>query len=660
MIYYEPNTQSIDIEKLLSDNGPLADGFTNYESRPQQIEMAVAVDAALQSGYHLAVEAGTGVGKSFAYLIPAIKQIVAEKKKILISTHTINLQEQLINKDLPFLAEHLEFDFVASLAKGRSNYICHRRLEYAIAKQTGLFNDTTDTLSELKTWASKTKNGSLSDLGYVPPMQIWDMVQSEHGNCKHRKCPHYGRCFYWKARRQLDKSDIIVANHSLLFSDLVLKEKSPIGVLPEYDSIILDEAHNIESVAEDHFGINISSYTLDYNLNRLYNTKTKRGLISPDQKEIVKLVRTCQTDSKLFFRQVNAWLDNIDKTGSCHKCPENFIDDNITPTIKELRNKLNDHIKQIENEDEMAELQRLSDRLRELIADINAFLNQSNDQHVYWVEVSGAKRNFVRLKSAPVKAAENIKAVLFDAFNSVILTSATLSCGEQDKNRGFEFFASRIGLGEHNALLLGSPYDYEKQVKLYIEQNMPDPNSPDFIRSTVEKLKHYLAITQGKAFVLFTSYSMLRKTADMLESWLDQNNITLLQQGKDLDRTTLLNVFKADTNSVLFGTSSFWQGVDVPGDSLSSVIITKLPFAVPNHPLIEGKIEQIRKEGGNPFYQYQLPQAIIKFKQGFGRLIRSHNDTGIIAVLDSRIHAKSYGKFFLQAIPKCKVIFSDR
>ncbi len=654
MIYFDK--QPIDVSHILSDSGPLAEAFESYESRPQQVEMARAVDAALGKKYHLAVEAGTGVGKSFAYLIPAIKQIVGQNGKVLISTYTINLQEQLINKDIPFLAEYLGFDFTASLAKGRGNYLCKRRLEHAFSKQAGLFDEVTQNLRQLSKWAAETKNGSLSDLDFVPPSQVWDMVQSEHGNCKGRKCSHYAKCFYWRARRQLDKSDIIVANHSLLFSDLVLKGKSPMGVLPEYQFVILDEAHNIESVAEEHFGIDISSYGLNFTFNRLHNPNTKRGLIDISQEEIVRDIKNCVADTKLFFRQVDAWLDNVNG-GGASKCPANFVDDNITPSIKDLRARLNGLIKNSDEEDDIFELQSVVDRLREIEAQIRAFLNQSVAEHVYWVETSG-KRKFARLKSAPVNAAKDIKESLFDRYQSVILTSATLSCGPASDGQpaGFDFLASRIGLGEHTALMLGSPFDYAKQVKLYIETGMPEPNSVNFVKLAVEKLKKYLEMTGGKAFVLFTSYQMLRKTADLMSHWMAEHDMTLLQQGSNFDRTTLLRMFKEDTNSVLFGTASFWQGVDVPGTSLSNVIITKLPFAVPNHPLIEGKIEQIRANGGNPFYQYQLPEAVIKFKQGFGRLIRSHSDSGIIAILDSRVMTKPYGKLFLNAIPKCEVI----
>lgn len=662
MIYFDKQPNKIDVAEFLSDKGPLADSFGNFETRPEQIEMAKAVDSALEKKYHLVVEAGTGVGKSFAYLLPAIKQVLDKKQKVLISTYTINLQEQLINKDIPFLADCTGFDFEATLAKGRGNYLCMRRLEYALNKYAGLFDEFGQMLIDISKWAKETSDGSLSSLGFAPPSQVWDMVQSEHGNCKGRKCSHYKNCFYWKARRRLEKSDIIVANHALLFSDLILKESSPTGVLPNYEYLIVDEAHNIESVAEEHFGINISSFAFNFILNNLYNPKSRRGLLTlTGNKDIIEDVKDCQEAVKVFFRQIQAWFDNTNSGDNLtKKCPANFVDDNITGPLKSLRAKINEVLKAEKKEDDedssddSFELQRAYERLRDIESEIKQFLSQSIEEQVYWVECSSNKKNY-RLRSAPVKAADDIKRVLFDKFSSVIMTSATLNCGSKDQQHGFEFFTSRIGLGEHKALCLGSPYDYLRQVSLYIEKNMPEPSSKEFITAAVEKIKKYILMTGGKAFVLFTSYLMLEQTARLMQSWFEENNILLLQQGKEIDRTTLLKIFKEDTNSVLFGTDSFWQGVDVPGDSLSNVIIVKLPFAVPNHPLIEGKIEQIRKDGGNPFFDFQLPAAIIKFKQGFGRLIRSSSDTGIVAVLDSRIFTKKYGQMFIEAIPKCKM-----
>ncbi len=654
------NHDDLTIDQILGDGGLIARTFNQFETRPQQIQMAKAVKTAFDKGGHLTAEAGTGVGKSFAYLISAIDLVRQKKGKVLISTYTINLQQQLINKDIPFLSEILPWEFSAVLAKGRGNYLCKRRLEYARRTSRDLFRDFGAQLSELTQWSRTTEDGSLSDLDKVPDHDVWDAVRSEHGNCRGRKCKFFRDCFYWKARRALDTADIIVANHALMFSDLILKQND-YGVLPKYDHVIVDEAHNIESVAEDHFGINISNFTISYLLRKLYNPKTRKGLLAfSESTEPVELVKKCDNAAKVFFTQVQAWHAHA-KDENNGKCYAGFVDDNITDSLKNLRMSLVKEVKKIEDEDEQFEYERYIDKCRSIETELKDFLKQPNDENVYWVEVGKARRKRTSLRSAPINVGPHVKQCLFDAYNSVIMTSATLSCGKGKDKKGFEFFAGRIGLEVYNAVKSGSPFDYQSQVTMYIEADLPEPNHEDFNDKATEALKKYIKKTDGKAFVLFTSYSMLRKMAETLEEWFAENNFDLLCQGAGVDRSTLLEEFKANERSVLFGTDSFWQGVDVRGDALSNVIIVKLPFAVPNHPLIQGRIAQIKKEGHNPFFTYQLPTAIIKFKQGFGRLIRSKTDTGIVVVLDSRIAHKRYGHTFIDALPPCKIeVVSDR
>ncbi|HEG43453.1 MAG TPA: helicase [Phycisphaerales bacterium] len=649
------NPDSLSVSDILSENGLIAKTYDGYEERPQQVEMALAVQKAFNEGSHLAVEAGTGVGKSFAYLVSAIDQVLRKRGKVIISTYTISLQEQLINKDIPFLADVIGGDFTACLAKGRTNYLCKRRLDYAIARQKGQFQELIDDIMLVAAWASDTKDGSLSDMPEVPSPGVWDAVKSEHGNCRGRKCPHFRDCFYWKARRKLDTANIIVANHALLFSDLVLKEVSP-GILPEYNFVVIDEAHNVEHVAEDHFGINITNYTISYLLSHLYNTRTRRGLLAfiTGADNVIALVEKCTEAAKVFFTQVQAWHEHA-KDETSGKCHPNFVDDNITETLKELRVALGELSKKGEDEDDRFEFERYIDRCKGLEESIKEFLTQPQEGSIYWVEVSKGRRRRISLRSAPLNVGPDIKRCLFDKFDSVIMTSATLSCDGSDDAGGFEFFAGRIGLEDFRALQLGSPFDYKRQVTMYVEADLPEPNNKDFHAEAMEKVKKYLLQTDGKAFVLFTSYVMLRKFADGLTDFLAENQMELLTQGGGTDRSTLLEHFKDDHRSVLFGTDSFWQGVDVPGQALSNVIIVRLPFAVPNHPLIQGRIEQIRQKGESPFFTYQLPMAIIRFKQGFGRLVRNKTDTGIVVVLDSRIVRKNYGKRFLSAMPDCTV-----
>ncbi len=654
----------------LSAGGVIARSFDGFELRPQQVQMADAVRRALLDGRHLAVEAGTGVGKSFAYLIPAIGLVRNKMGKVLISTYTITLQEQLTDKDIPFLSRCLERHeatdirepnrscpggiFTAALAKGRGNYLCKRRLEFALRRQRELFDGFGSAFAALKNWGGQTEDGSLSDISFVPEARVWDAVKSEHGNCRGRKCSHFRDCFYQRARRRLEQADIIVANHAIMFSDLVLKEQG-VSLLPDYRYVIVDEAHNIEHVAEEHFGIDVSDSGVKLLLNGLYNPRTHKGLLAyMDADKAIAIVGRTMREARAFFKKVRDWYEsNKGETGG--RCYANFVDDTVSGHLKSLRSELTKLVKKAEDFDEKFEIMRFVDRCGVLAEEVDCFLRQGKGDYVYWVEVRDSGSSAVSLRGAPLNVGEDVRRCLFDRYESVILTSATLSSGGLDERSGFEFFAKRVGLRDFDSLKLGSPFDYEKQVTVYIEKGLPDPNEAGFVGAASEAVKKYVRQTGGRAFVLFTSYAMLEEMAENLRDWLAKNDIELLQQEAGVDRTALLNRFKRCETGVLFGADSFWQGVDVPGEALSNVIIARLPFAVPDSPLVAGRLEQIREQGGNPFYEYQLPLAILKFRQGFGRLIRSKSDAGIVAILDNRIVNRPYGVEFLEAIPKCKI-----
>jgi ATP-dependent DNA helicase DinG len=645
----------LNVKKVFSADGDVCRSLANFEVRHEQIEMAQAVQRAFLNRRHLAVEAGTGVGKSFAYLVSAADLASNGMGRALVSTFTITLQEQLVNKDIPFLNRCLPWKFNAVLAKGRSNYICKRRLKFALQRERMLIEDTDSQLDRIWDWAQQTNDGSLSDLPFLPKGRIWDRVKSEHGNCRGRKCLNFRDCFYWAARRRLENADIIVANHALLFSDLILKEQG-VSLLPGYKFVVIDEAHNIEHVAENHFGIDLSNKRVKFVLDNLYNRRTQRGLLThTDAKEAIDLVYKIGKESARFFKEIQAWYERT-KDETKGRCYKNFIDDTISGYLKDLSRELAKLAKRKKDEDEKYELMRFVDLCKALIHDLESFLSQSNAEHIYWLEVGSSRTSTIRLKSAPLNCGPEIRRCLFDKYDSVVLTSATLCTGSAGEKSDFDFFTGRIGLDDFDAVRLGSPFDYQKQVKVYIEKDLPNPNQSAFIESAAEVIKKYLSKTTGGAFVLFTSYTMLEDIAGRLSKWFAGNHFKLLRQGADLDRATLLRQFKAKGTNVLFGTDSFWQGVDVPGRALSAVIIVRLPFAAPEKPLLAGRLEQISQTGGNPFNDYQLPSAIIKFKQGFGRLIRSKTDSGIVVVLDSRIINKPYGRKFLAAIPKCEVV----
>ena len=690
--------EDIDIKNYFSKNGILAKEIKAFEYRQEQEEMAQYIQEAINEDRKIIVEAGTGTGKTLAYLIPAIKWAVVNKKKVIIATNTINLQEQLLLKDIPLAKSIIKDEFSYVLVKGRNNYVCKRLFnELALGKNIDIETFSIEAREQIEyilKWGNKTKTGDKAELPFEIYPDVWELVQSTTELCLGKKCPYRKECFYMKTRMEKMEADILISNHHVFFADLNVRAETDFDseylILPRYDMVIFDEAHNIESVARSYFSVEVSKISFTRLLNRIYQRKNKKkkeksALIRvedtvdeknlEDSEQYIYLLNTLKEEISILQNIGDEYFDEIRKIYETNteapikKSLNNFemtksrFLENLREKKDIFQTKLADFLNLMmifnnvidEEKDKNPEVINFNNHLKMFKAYIDSFkfINSfEDDNYIYWLDINSKRTNVV-LTATPLNIAQKLSTVLFDNLDRLVFASATIVV-----NGSFDYFKKSLGLDEEDCIeaIIKSPFDYNEQMSVYIPSDIQDSeNINAFVSDASRFILNILLKTNGKAFILFTSYTMLNQIYYSISKKLKDKGFEVFLHG-DKPRSQLIKEFKEAENPILFGTTSFWEGVDVQGENLSNVIITKLPFLVPTDPVVSAISKKIEENGGNSFTDFQLPEAIIKFKQGVGRLIRKKTDSGNIFILDNRILKKRYGSLFINALPSQKNI----
>ena len=690
--------EEINIENYFAKDGILAKEIKGFEYRQEQEEMAQYIQDAINEDRKIIVEAGTGTGKTLAYLIPSIKWAVTNKKKVIIATNTINLQEQLLLKDIPLAKSIIKDEFSYVLVKGRNNYVCKRLFnELVLGKSIDIETFSMEAREQIEyilKWGNKTKTGDKAELPFEVYPDVWELVQSTTELCLGKKCPYRKECFYMKTRMEKMEADILISNHHVFFADLNVRAETDFDseylILPRYDMVIFDEAHNVESVARSYFSVEVSKISFTRLLNRIYQKKNKKkkeksALIRvedtvdeknlEDSEQYIYLLNTLKEEISILQNIGDEYFDEIRKIYETNteapikKSLNNFemtksrFLENLREKKDIFQSKLADFLNLMMSfnnvidgeKDKNPEVINFNNHLKMFKAYIDSFkfINSfEDDNYIYWLDIN-SKRTNVILTATPLNIAQKLSTVLFDNLDRLVFASATIVV-----NGNFDYFKKSLGLDEEDCIeaIIKSPFDYDEQMSVYIPSDIQDSeNINAFVSDASKFILNILLKTNGKAFILFTSYTMLNQIYYSISKKLKDKGFEVFLHG-DKPRSQIIKEFKEAENPILFGTTSFWEGVDVQGENLSNVIITKLPFLVPTDPVVSAISKKIEEDGGNSFMDFQLPEAIIKFKQGVGRLIRKKTDSGNIFILDNRILKKRYGSLFINALPSQKNI----